>query len=713
MIENLVEAMENFGLVAESPRLDGVIHRCQCRGSRSDNGWYIGRFHAGHVYCTFGDWRSGDKETFTDNGIINTDETRLLWEQIINDVEKDRKKKEKAAREVVNHIMVQGVFAQDSHPYLTKKGVKVFGDMYIQFDNLLLPLKDSKGEITGGQTIGADGEKRYVVGTKKKGSCYVIPGNSSTICICEGYATGASIHEATGYKVLVAMDAGNLYEMASIIHKNDLFKNILICADNDHKALTNKGIDTAKKISTEFGFPYVFPFDVDGSDFNDLHNEQGLDFVRSAVIKGRGVEVYETHSNAALRDLDTILQPPGLIQTVADYYNATATKPQPIFGVAAGILLGSVVLGRRYRTRKNNFTSLYAVVAAKSGTGKDHLKGAIRAILKASNLEWLERAGGFTAANTVLKSLQNQPLQLSFSEEFGQRLQEAGNNRSLAKGTFRQLLDIFSSCHSYSVGDEYADGTVPRVERPALTMVGMTTPKALYSAINADLIEQGFVNRILPFISDAERSPTPITDKDEIPVPESIISWCRGVWFSEGGNLNGITNDLPGEKDEIIIDFEPDAFTLLDSIEGEIVTLSNTLERSGLDDLPTRNREITMRVSLIVAVMDGFSTIHKRHVEWSWILVKSLYEKYIQEIKRNVSGSEFEQWKLEALEDLRKRGVDGMRQRDMPKKTPWSKWDRKTRTELLEELRESGLADMVERRTGKRGPTRVMWVAIK
>ncbi len=712
-MDRLIRKMENFGLEHKGLSLDGKVHRCKCRGSSEDNGWYVGSLHGDNIYCTYGDWRSGEKEQYTDKEDASSDTSKEAWAAINLIAESERVKKHRDAEIRSLKIIDKGVMATEAHQYLLSKRVKPFGNVYLDGDDLFIPLQSPDGEITGGQKISPDGSKKFIPGTQKKGACFIIPGNDSTVCLCEGYATGASIHEATGFKVLVAMDAGNLINVAREAVGRNLFEKILVCADNDHAKPDNAGIEAAEKIKSELQIQYVYPTGIKGTDFNDLHTEDGLESVRAMIIKGKNVEIYIKELNGLMYEKE-ILSPPGLLKNVADYYNATAAKPQPLFGVAAGILLGSVVMGRRYRTRGlKNFTSLYSVIAAKSGTGKDHLKGTIRKILDASGIGWLERAGGFTAANTVVKSLETQPLQVAFFEEFGQRLQEAGSNKSSAKGMFRQLLDIFSSCHSYTIGDEFADGRIPRVERPALTMIGMTTPKALYTAINADLIEQGFVNRILPFISDVERVAYPLFDGvEEIEPPLEIIEWCKSIWDS-GGNLDEYVRESPDEADEIIIDFEPDAFNFLDEIEREVVAMSNKLEKVGLEDLPTRNREITMRVSLIVAMMDGFSTIHLRHVQWSWKLVQSLYERYIGEIKRNVAGSDFEKAKLLALEDLRKRGANGIKMIDMPKKQPWSRWEKKLRDEILKDLEDSGLAVLDERKTGSRGPLTRVWVALK
>ena len=77
------------------------------------------------------------------------------------------------------------------------------------------------------------------------------------ICICEGYATGATIHEATGLKVLCAMNAGNLPKIARLAVKQFPESKILITADNDHTKDVNTGLIAGKKISEELGLPCV------------------------------------------------------------------------------------------------------------------------------------------------------------------------------------------------------------------------------------------------------------------------------------------------------------------------------------------------------------------------------------------------------------------------------------------------------------------------
>lgn len=712
MINDAIQSMQSFGLeFADAPMFDGKIKRVKCRGSKGRNGWYVGKELSGKIYCTFGDWSTGEINKYAPDKGVSSTQNNIVWAELIRESERAEAQRHAEARIAAQKIIDKCAPADKAHPYLTKKGIKPLGALQIG-GQLIIPMYQPGGILTGYQSINESGDKRYLTGTEKKGACHVIQGSMARVCICEGFATGASIHEATGLQVFVAMDAGNMVHVAREAAKR--YENILVCADNDHakeaQGKGNAGITAAKAILAELGINYVSPPGIDGTDFNDLHIERGLTSVSDVIIKGRSVEVYKAERNKEYPA--EIYNPPGLLKDIVDYYNATAVKPQPLFAIAAGLALGSVVLGRRYNTGPyENFTSLYMIVAAKSGTGKDHVKQVVRTIMAAANVQWMERGEGFTAANTVVKALERQPLQISFFEEIGQRLQEAAsNNRSLARGTFRKLLDIWSSCHSFSVGEEFADGTVPRAERPALTMVGLTTPKALTGAITEALIEQGFVNRILPFISNEDRSAAPLNIKKTAP-PERIVKWIEDI-MPKGNIVEAGMPYCADVEDEIVVPFTEESLRLLDDIEIEVIALCDKLEKCGLEDMPTRNREISMRIALIAAVMDGADVIYPKYVSWAWGLVRALYGQYIEAIKRHVGGSDYEKAKMEALTHLRKLSPEGIRPRDMPKTSPWSKWPKKLRDEILTELRDSGLADILTQRTGRKGPPSEVWVAV-
>ena len=714
-MEKILRSMQDFGLEIDKIIIDDKYIRCKSNGSKKKNGWYIAKEINDDVFCYYGDWASGRKGFVSscenDNKIK---EVKKKYVDIVSIIHENKKKKSK---ELVSKIIENSIPEDGTHPYLIKKKILPH-KTYRYKNNLIIPVfLSGETEPISCQKITWDCQKWNMTDGVMQGACHVIDGNSSTVCICEGFATGASINQATGFTVLCAMNDTNMINVAECLYNNNKFERVIICCDNDWKKEAEKGINAgikaARTIFEKFGFTYVYPQDIEGTDFNDLHIEKGITAVSEAIIKGRNIEPFQEEVIIDENRYNDIMNPPGLLKDIADYYNATAVKPQHLFAIATGLILGSVVLGRRYNTGDyENYTSLYFLIVAKSGTGKDHVKKIVRSILQAANLKWMERGEGYTASNTVIKSLENQPLQLSFFEEIGQRLKESSNqHKSNAKGVFRKLLDVWSSCHSFVVGEEFSDGTIPKALNPALTMVGLSTPKALTDAITEDLIEQGFVNRLLPFISKAERSPTPLNKKRTEP-PEKIVEWIKDHYI-KGNFVDAGIAVMPQPDDEIIIPFDDEAIKELESIERAIIEKSNVLEKIRLDDLLTRNREMVMRISLIVAVFDDKPEIKARHVQWSWCLVNTLYEDYIREIKRKVSGSDFEKFKLECLDALRKIGKNGIAPNMLPKTAPFSKHPKKIRDDIFFDLQDAGLIDTVSIRQGKRGPAVNVWIALK
>jgi len=97
----------------------------------------------------------------------------------------------------------------NGHPCLLAKRIKAHG-IRCSGDRLLIPVKDAAGHLHGIQAIGPDGSKRFNTGASLVGHFHLIGTPTRRLYLCEGYATGATIHEATGAAVAVAFHAGNL-----------------------------------------------------------------------------------------------------------------------------------------------------------------------------------------------------------------------------------------------------------------------------------------------------------------------------------------------------------------------------------------------------------------------------------------------------------------------------------------------------------------------
>ena len=158
-----------------------------------------------------------------------------------------------------------GCPAVNEHPYLVKKGIQSHGAKVYRGSltigemacngALMIPAM-LRGQITSLQFINADGEKRFLPGGAKGGFLIGKIEDSKPVCIAEGYATGASIHEATGYPVIVAFDAGNLKRMAEAIRVKNPDAVIVVCADMDDNNVGQlKASEAALAVNGMVAFP--------------------------------------------------------------------------------------------------------------------------------------------------------------------------------------------------------------------------------------------------------------------------------------------------------------------------------------------------------------------------------------------------------------------------------------------------------------------------
>ncbi len=238
-------------------------------------------------------WKSGEQQVFfADNVKTLTPEQRAARHQAIEaariraeaELEKDRK--EAAAKAAA--IWKAAKFEPADHPYLVKKGIGAHGAR-LHNDALVIPMR-AGGEIQSLQFIGPDGDKRFLAGGRVAG-CYYSIGTTkgaAALCVAEGFATGATIHEATGYPVAVAFNAGNLESVAKAMRAKFPDLALILCADDDLATEGNPGLTKATEAARSVGGLLAIPdFGTDRpegvSDFNDLAAQCGKEAVKQAI----------------------------------------------------------------------------------------------------------------------------------------------------------------------------------------------------------------------------------------------------------------------------------------------------------------------------------------------------------------------------------------------------------------------------------------------
>ena len=199
-----------------------------------------------------------------------TDEDRARWrkEKEIRDKEqreRELKMQEQIARKADG--LFRNAYLGDFSLYLKNKQVDKDPKIKITHDgNLLIPAIDENGKIWNVQTITPDGQKLFIQESGgRTGGCFFMIGevqpdlyDAHIICIAEGYATGMSIHMATGHPVALSFVANNLPKVGAVLRKKYPKAVFVYCADDD-SAKEDTGIKYAQEAQSITGGIVILP----------------------------------------------------------------------------------------------------------------------------------------------------------------------------------------------------------------------------------------------------------------------------------------------------------------------------------------------------------------------------------------------------------------------------------------------------------------------
>ncbi|WP_424137676.1 MobF family relaxase [Roseomonas chloroacetimidivorans] len=295
-------ALHRAGLRVAGPvEMNGKMHRVPVEGDRKGqkSGTYIGHLDgwpAGYIrnHKTGAEIRWKAERPVVQ--MAPAERAAFAAEAAVRSADRARERhatQERVAK--MAHRLWAAAVPATSHPYLAAKGVQAHGLRQDRRGRLLVPVQGVDGRLWGVQRVDVDGSKLFLKGARTEGGHALIGGRPRPgvpLLVAEGYATGATLHEATGLPVAVAFNAGNLAAVAKAYRAADPSRPIIIAGDNDHHLptrsvpLPNVGKEKAEAAAVAVGGVAVlpsFPAGDRGSDWNDLARHQGHQPVTAAV----------------------------------------------------------------------------------------------------------------------------------------------------------------------------------------------------------------------------------------------------------------------------------------------------------------------------------------------------------------------------------------------------------------------------------------------
>jgi len=442
-------------------------------------------------------------------------------------------------------------------------------------------------------------------------------------------------------------------------------------------------------------------------------NEQNTPPLSASEISTTVNSVQKTHdrknqqapayisTTKTVKEPANLYSPPGVLKDIYEYSEKIAHISQPAISMQAALSLGSVALGRMYRTNMNNFSSLFFMCIAKSGQGKENVKTVVETILDHAEYSDLMAGDGYTSSGAIYSLLRYKPTHITVMDEFGKRLESISKSSNSNKEDALQILmETWGRCHGVLRPDNYSMMTLTNKQqkevldrstiKPAITLVGMSVPKNFYGALSTGRIVDGFLNRFIVVESHVPRTVGKMVAFVE--PPQSTYDWVSHVRQVDN-EMEQISRDN-AEMDfkQRVVKFDDDSNALLDSLAYRLVEQQNALEKEGLEVLLSRTREKAMRLALIGALADDRRTkvIKGDITQWAIDYVYYYDQLLIENCKDKVAGSEMEGRIKQILSFIRSQGDWGISKRDIDRREIFRSMKSYEVKEIIERLKNSG-----------------------
>jgi len=333
-LSDLISEMQGNGLVVDFIDTSGELVRVPVSATASNrpdktnerSGWYVYNQLDADFVCLYGNWRTSLEQKFTS---YNTNEMTVAQKRDLQiKVEEAQLRREEAKKTKQDEVAlyVKDKFAKagevKEHKYLTDKRVENHGLRLTSTNNLMIPLhtiiKSSDtgllvSRIRSLQYIFPDGSKKFASGGEVRGNIFLIGVEHhllptlETLVICEGYATGASIYEATGLPCAVVFSA-NFCLTATTRLRAITNSKFLLALDNDTSGVGEK---CANEVASAVSNCIVRLPSVIG-DFNDLANAKGKDQLK--------LELLESKFNIRQYAVRNLIESPAPIEWLVDSF---------------------------------------------------------------------------------------------------------------------------------------------------------------------------------------------------------------------------------------------------------------------------------------------------------------------------------------------------------------------------------------------------------
>lgn len=351
--------------------------------------------------------------------------------------------------------------------------------------------------------------------------------------------------------------------------------------------------------------------------------------------------------------------PPGLLGDIAHFIYDAAPRPVPEIALAGAIAFLAGVVGRAYNVSGTGLNQ-YVLLLAPTGTGKEAMAEGISKIFNALRLtipsaQQFIGPGEIASGQALLKFLsKSTPCFLSIIGEFGYKMQQLASPQANSAELMlkRVLLDLYNKSGSGSVlnASVYSqkENNTDTVRSPAVTLLGESTRKTFYEAVDERMITDGLLPRFLCIDYNGPR-PTLREGFNLVSVPTDLNNRIANLF-------ERVLKIMSVDGSTVNVALNPDAKILADQFDKYADTQINGSNSEATRQLWNRAHIKLLKLAALVAVGRDINmpTASVEDIVWARSLVVHDIENLLGKFDRGEMGRDADMGESVQTQDLKR-----------------------------------------------------------
>jgi len=385
-----------------------------------------------------------------------------------------------------------------------------------------------------------------------------------------------------------------------------------------------------------------------------------------------------------------------MCQLTLEWLLCSEYKTHPTAALTTLFTLASAITARTFYTETGASTTLYQILIAKTGAGKNITTNTPIKVLDTveySRLIISSKISSIGALDDIFK-MQNVAIQVvdEFGDHLGSMMSDKGG---YLKSLAAKIKNLYSSTNgNYESGRYSSSGGKTKtnepwvIDRPCFGLTGITTKTQLFKHLTDDMLHDGFLNR---FIVLDGNEVNPIFNKKPFDgVPRQLVKHLESLQknnFTDNDSVK-ITIPLSKEARKYYHEFIGDA----DIIDTDIYKYCLNDESEVKRAVSIRWRENAIRLATALTAFEELDEVSLEVLKWCYNLIKHSSLKFIESFEKKASVTKYEILKTKAIQWFEKYKNDRVSLTYLAQKArPFCTLKSKERLDLLDDLIESGL----------------------